>query len=244
MVLKIKKVAHLNKITLSNLTLKANGNARKFDLKIQDGLINGGKLSANATLNVNKDLPEFQSDIIVNKLKIESLLANENLENQVSAPLNVTVNAHSKGNSLAEITNNMFGHANVTIGKGVISNKLDAKLGLDFGKLFWLSLRGDKNITLNCGKFGFDIKDGIATSNVFWVNTQQTVIQGDANINLINKQVNVLLDSQPKDPSLFVNNKSIQVAGQFDEANYAINTTDNQLKKSAKNASHQQCNQH
>jgi len=242
--LKVKKVANLNKLKFENLNLKASGNAGKYDIKIQDGVINGGKFLANAAMDINKDLPEFQANIMINQLKIENLIASEKLDNQVSAPLIIKVNAHSKGNSFTEVTANLFGDADVVIGKGVISNKLDAKLGLDFGKLVWLSLRGDKNIGLNCGKLGLDIKNGQAVSDEFWMNTQQTIVQGEGKINLVNKQLNVLLDPQPKDPTLFVNHKSIQISGQLDKADYAVKTTDKQLKKSAKNMSNYNCNSH
>ena len=244
--LNIQKVKNIQPAELGPLTLTVNGQAGKFDVNIKEARLNGGKLSGSANLNFDEELSKtgvakFDAQIAVNQLQIAKLVDSTNLDEKLSAPMAVKANLHSAGDSFARITKNLSGTADVTIGKGIISNKLDAKLGLDFGKIFWLSLRGDKNITLNCGKLGFDIKQGVATSNTFWVNTAQTIVEGKGSIDLNNQHINVLIDPQPKDPSLFSTSKSIQLSGQLGAGDFAIKTTDSKLKKSAKNASSHQC---
>lgn len=241
LMLKIQKIINIKNIKLENLNLKVNGHAGKFDMKIEDTKINGGKILVNANLDISKEVPTVQTEVMVNQLQIANLLDSTNLDNKISAPLDIKMNIHSKGNALSEIESNLSGDADITLGKGIISNKLDAKLGLDFGKVLWLSLRGDKGIVLNCGKLGLNIKQGIATSNLLWVNTEQTIIEGEANLDFVNKRVNVLLDPQPKDSTLFAKDSSIQLSGQLDDAKYTVNTTSKQLKKPAQHSSNHDC---
>lgn len=241
--LNIRQVKKLQPVELGPMNLDVSGRAGKFDVDIKDSQLNGGKLSGNATLNFTEELAntgmaQFNAQINLTQLQIARLLDATNLDDKLTAPVAIKANLHSGGNSFANIIKRLSGDADVTIGKGAISNKLDAKLGLDFGKMFWLSLRGDKNIVLNCGKLGLDIKQGVAISHTFWVNTAQTIVEGKGSIDLNNQRINVLIDPQPKDPSLFSTSKSIQVSGQLGAGDYVIKTTDSQLKKPLKNASH------
>ncbi len=241
----IQHVNNIQPVTLSDLNLTANGHAGKFDVKINDAQLNGGKLTGKATADFNQELSKtglarLDLQIALNQLQMARLLSNTNLDDKLSAPLSIKANLHAAGDSFASMTKNLSGDADVTIGKGAISNKLDAKLGLDLGKLFWLTLRGDKNIALNCGQLGLDIKQGVATSHTFWVNTAQTIVEGKGRIDLNNQQVNVLIDPQPKDPGLFTVSKSIQLSGQLG-GDLTIKTTDSQLKKTAQNASTYAC---
>ena len=256
--LSVKKMKNINPFELSPLNVNVTGQSGKFDVDIKGSRIYGSKLSGNASLDFKEESPrpelansnsthtnlsrtnstKIQAQIVVDRLQIAKLLNSTDLDDKLSAPMDIKANLYSSGDSFARITKGLSGNAEMTIRKGFISNKLDAKLGLDFGKIFWLSLRGDKNIALNCGKLGFDIKQGVATSNAFWVNTEQTIVKGQGSVDFKNRQVNVLIDPQPKDPSLFSTSKSIQLSGQLGGGDYAINTTTSQLKPTRQASNH------
>lgn len=250
--LTIKKVKNIGPAQLSGLNMHIDGNAGKFDLTLKNAQLNGGKLSATASLDIaqkstaSDDLTQLQAQVFVDKLQLATLLDSTNLDDKLSAPVNAKAKINASGDSFDGMTKNLAGSVDIAIGKGIISNKLDAKLGLDLGKLVWLSLRGDKNIALNCGKLALVVKQGVATSNEFWVNTAQTIVVGNASINLNNQHINVLIDPQPKDPGLFSSSKSIQLSGQLASGksgggDYAIKTTDSQFKNSAQNTSNYAC---
>lgn len=241
LILKIQHIINIKNIKLEKMNLKINGSAGKFAVKIEDAKVNGGKFLVHGNVDTSKKLPAIQGEVTVSHLQIANLLNNTNLDNKLSAPLDIKMNIHTKGNALSEIESNLSGDAKITLGKGVISNKLDAKLGLDLGKVVWLSLRGDKEIALNCGKLGFDIKQGIATSNLFWINTEQTIIEGEAKLDFVKSRIDVLLDPQPKDSSLFTKDSSIQLSGQLDNAKYTVNTTPKKIKKSAQHSTKHDC---
>lgn len=241
LIFNIKNVINTKMIKLAHLNIIVAGDAGKYQMKIADSLINKGHLSVHGWLNVAQNLPMLKATLTINDLQVGSLLSNTNLNHKVSAPLAVKAEFNSKGSSLLEMTSNLSGNAKFSVGKGVISNKLDAKLGLDLGKVVWLSIKGDKDISLHCGVLDFKIEKGIATSNYFWVNTAQTLIDGQGILNLKNQHFDILLDPQPKNPSLFVKDSSVQFSGQFNNAKSTIKTSANKPRKSTQNFSNRNC---
>ncbi len=243
----IDHIVNIKHMDIRNLKVAVNGSNEEFDINIETDQLNGGKLSANVTIKpANKpaqDLSAVHMDVIVKKLKLASLLNNSELDNKVSAPVDIKIQGDSVGNSFREFISNASGKADITLGKGMISNKLDAKLGLDFGKVFWLSFREDKNITLNCGKISFNIKKGFANSRSLFIDTSQTTINGQSDFDFGNKRLNVLLDPAPKNPTLFAKNESIKLTGYLDGANYKFKTSTTKFKN-PQNLILQSCNTH
>jgi uncharacterized protein involved in outer membrane biogenesis len=110
----------------------------------------------------------------------------------------------------------------VMAGRGEISNKLDAKMGLDLGKLAWLSIRGDKDIAFDSGAVYLDFKNGIGLSHDTAVETAQTVTQGTGSIDLRNETLDFLLTPKPKDPTLFSLRSNIHIYGPLNKPQFKL----------------------
>ncbi len=241
LLLKTQKLINLKYVNVSNLNLSINAEKRLFKSKIKTSHFNGGPLSMDASVNLNKELPDFKIVAKATNLGIQHLLNDTNLDNKIIVPLNVDLNLRSKGNTMSNLISNLNGQANIELGRGMISNKLDAKLGLDMGKVFWLALTGDKKITLNCGKLSYQINKGFASSNQLWLNTEQTQINGQSSFDFGNKILKATLNPTPKDPSLFTSTKSIQLSGKFVGENYKFDTSLKKWDKFSNNSSNQEC---
>lgn len=161
----------------------------------------------------------------IHNLEVGTLLRTSNLYRKVSAPVEVKLNLSAAGNSISDMTSDLFGNIGFYLGAGKISNKLDATLGMDMGKLFWLSLRGDKDILIKCGIVDLDFKQGIGVSRSLWLNTEQTLIEGTGRIDLVQQDLNVVLNPQPKNPSIFTKNSSIHLSGPFSRPTYKLSKT-------------------
>ncbi len=86
---------------------------------------------------------------------------------------------------------------------GRISNLLDAKLGLNGGKVLRLLIGGDRAIAINSVDVAFDFDKGSGTSENISVDTAQTRVVGTGNINLRDETVDLLLTPHPKKPGIF-----------------------------------------
>lgn len=184
-------------------------------LKLQplQASLHGSDIHAQFQLQASKQPLTASLNLQVGKLPMQQLLASTKWSGMVSAPLSAKLDIQGQGSSVAQILTDASGHIGLSLAPGTISNKLDARLGLDTGKMAWLALRGDKRIVLHCASMQIALTKGIGQVRQLWMDSAQTVLTGSGNINLREETVNLLLIPHPKDPSLLALNSAIQVNG-------------------------------
>ena len=193
----------------------------------------GGIMDGRLTLNAEQSPLVATLSLNLEKLPADTLLTIAGLQDTLSAPLSLHTELHGTGNSIAGILADATGKLDISAGQGTISNKLDAKLGLDAGKMLWLSIRGDKPVSLHCGKMLFDFKDGIGKAGNISLDTAQTYLEGTGTINLQNETLSLQLTPRPKDPSLFSIHSDIHVDGALKKPKIALqrNTADKKISR-------------
>jgi hypothetical protein len=108
---------------------------------------------------------------------------------------------------------NLDGSLGAVIGKGHVPRILDL-LAINLAERvipIWGSHK--ESGQLNCGVIQFSNKEGVATSDVFWVDTQVGLLKGDGQINLDTEQLDFLLSPKPKDTSLLTLTTKLRVSG-------------------------------
>ena len=106
---------------------------------------------------------------------------------------------------------------------GRISNLLDAKLGLNRGKILRLLIAGDRSIEINSADVTIDFEKGTGTSKNISFDTEQTRIVGTGSISLRDETVDLLLTPHPKKPGLFsMRTSGIHIDGTFKRPQIAI----------------------
>jgi len=195
-------------------------------------VVAGAAMDGRLTLNAEKSPLVATLLLNLDKLPAETALAIAGLQDTLSARLSLHTELHGTGNSIAGILGDATGKLNIRAGQGTISNKLDAKLGLDAGKMLWLSIRGDKPVSLHCGKMLFDFKDGVGKAGNISLDTAQTYLEGTGTINLRNETLSLQLTPRPKDPSLFSLHSDIHVDGPLRQPKFALQRNTADTKKS------------
>ena len=127
-----------------------------------------------------------------------------------------------RGKSLAAMVASANGTLIAIVDGGSISNLVDAKLGLNLGKVLGLRFGGDRAIALHCGASAFDFRNGVGKSQALVLETEQTHTDGAGTIDLREQNFELLLTPQPKKPGLFTLNSSIRVQGAFKNARFKI----------------------
>jgi len=193
----------------------------------------GGTMDGRLMLNAEQSPLVATLLLNLEKLPADTILAIAGLQDTLSASLSLHAELHGTGNSIAGILGNATGKLNFRAGQGTISNKLDAKLGLDAGKMLWLSIRGDKPVSMHCGKMLFDFKDGVGKGGNISLDTAQTYLEGTGTINLQNETLSLQLTPRPKDPSLFSIHSDIHVDGALRKPKIALhrNTADKKISR-------------
>ncbi len=211
------------KVTLNNGDLKASPvHAKLF----------GSTVNAALSLNTQNQPTYAQIVIDAQNLAIDQALSNTKWRDMIAAPLTAHINMNGTGNSQASLLDSASGNMDFKIGHGEISNKLDAKMGLDFGKLVWLSLRGDTSIAVNSGAIHLDFKNGLGLAHYISIDTAQTITRGTGSINLGDGTLDFLLTPKPKNPTIFSLSSNIRIYGPLSKPAFKL-----EHKPSAEHAS-------
>jgi uncharacterized protein involved in outer membrane biogenesis len=136
--------------------------------------------------------------------------------------MGATIKLKGSGNSVADAAAKSNGRISAAIANGRLSNLLDAASGLNGGKIITLLAGGDKTIKVNCGGMAFDVKDGIGTSSLFVVDTEQTQILGKGGFNLASERFDFEVSPKPKRVGILSLRTPLRVFGSFKKPDYSL----------------------
>ncbi len=128
-------------------------------------------------------------------------------------PLAGRIRFTGRGDSIAAIMGHATGDVAGLLEGGSISNKLDAKIGLDLGKFVSLYFRGDRDVPVNCAALMFTFKDGAGTARLLRLDTEQTRVEGSGAVTLGDEKFDLRFRPQPKQPGLLALHSVIRVEG-------------------------------
>lgn len=117
------------------------------------------------------------------------------------------------GETVAAVVASSSGTLTAIVEDGRISNLVDAKLGLNIGKVVGVKVRGDRDIALDCGAVAFKFINGVGKSEMLMLDTEQTHVDGTGTIDLRDRNIDFLLTPRPKNPGLLTLNSSIHLQG-------------------------------
>jgi uncharacterized protein involved in outer membrane biogenesis len=182
----------------------------------------GGKITSEMTLDARKPIISTDAKIDFRGIRVDRLVPADSKVAQGAGLLGASVKIAGTGNSIADAAAKADGKMSAAISNGRVSNLLDAASGLNGGKVLTLLAGGDKTILVNCGGMAFDIKDGVGTSNLLVVDTEQTQILGEGMFNLKNEQFDMKLTPKPKSMGILSLRTPVRLYGSFKEPDFAL----------------------
>ena len=117
------------------------------------------------------------------------------------------------GTSIAELLGSANGRLAMLVNGGLISNLLVELGGLDVAESLRILATRDVQVKLRCAVADLSLKDGIATPQVFIIDTTDTVVDGKGTINFKSEELDLVTSPAPKDPSPFVLRSPILIRG-------------------------------
>src|SRR5690606_37360206 len=118
-----------------------------------------------------------------------------------------------QGASLAEVLATSDGALAIVMTQGRISLLLMEASDLDIGQALPLFLGQDKATRIRCGLADFVVEDGLLTSDVVVLDTDDSVLVGKMTIDMKDEVISAKLDAKPKDNSLFALSLPSDVSG-------------------------------
>lgn len=182
----------------------------------------GGHAVGQLTLDGRQQPPAASAALDLRNLRLEKLTAGFPAAAGAGGAITAQVRLVGRGDSIGALLGNASGTLTANLADGRISSLLDAKLGLNGGKLLWAKLGGERAIAFNCANLGFDFRNGVGTSRNLVLDTERTRIRGAATINLRDEQFDALLKPQAKQARLIALGSAIHAHGSFRQAAYSI----------------------
>ena len=157
--------------------------------------------------------PQVATKLLVQGFDFGAFLREIQVSRKAKGYLDIAVDVSSKGNSVKTLMENLDGTVGAVMGQGRLTKYLDW-LARDLTQKvipFWG--QNEKAGIIDCGAVQFDIKNGLAKSHGFVLNTPVSVLSGKGTINLATEQIQFLLKPAPKHLSLFSLATKLRVTG-------------------------------
>ena len=190
---------------------------KQFDLGMA-----GGHVVGSGTLNGQAEPPSSSIALEMRNVRLEKLFSALPEKARTAGPIKAQVKLAGSGGSVAAMLADATGTVAVVMDRGRVSNLLDAKLGLDGGKILGLLIRGDREIALNCAAVAIEFRKGVGRSHAFVIDTEETHADGTITVSLRDERFDLLLTPKPKDPGLFTLSASIRGEGSLNRPHFSV----------------------
>jgi hypothetical protein len=161
-----------------------------------------GSMDGHLSLQTQGNAASLIFVLKINKLDISYLTKGHKSTEGLEGNLDADIDLRAQGSSIAGLMRGLNGKTVLVMGKGRVDNKYIDLLGGDFSSSLFRLLNPFRKETqytsINCFVSGFNIKDGIASTTAFALNTDYMVVVGEGEINLKTERLNLSLKPVPK----------------------------------------------
>lgn len=208
------------KVAAPNLPF--NGMDVRFDLR--DGILKldplnlvlaDGRVEGVIEIDANPEKPPMKINLKLRQLNLNQFFEGTRFESNTQGLFGGKVTLAGEGASLADVLATSNGDLALVMSGGEISLLLIEAADLDLGQALPLFIGKDKSTRINCGVINFNVTDGQLTSNVVALDTKDSLLVGNVNINLKDEGIDARLDAKPKDTSLLSLRIPITITGKL-----------------------------
>ncbi|MES2979644.1 MAG: AsmA family protein [Pseudomonadota bacterium] len=207
------KVLHMKALPLDSISvgIKLDNGVLVLDpLKMG---VAGGQMAGRLGINSHVTPAAIDVKLDARGLQLNQLFPSVETSKSSLGRVSGNVELKGSGNSTAQLLATSSGTVSFLMGRGEISNILLEFMGLDGGEIIKFLIRGDRNVNLRCAAVAFDVNKGVMNSRVFLLDTVDTVVHGRGNINLDTEAIDLLLEPEPKDASIFSLRSPLKITG-------------------------------
>jgi len=161
-------------------------------------------------------------EVDVRGVRIESFLPVQAANSLLSGALNGRAVLDASGDSAEALLASVTGKLDAAVSGGTISSLLDAKIGLQGGKVVRGLLTGAEPLPIRCAAAALDFARGSARIRSLVLDTERTRTQGTGAVDLVHQTIDVVLTPEAKEPGLFVLERSIRLHGPLRQPAHAL----------------------
>jgi uncharacterized protein involved in outer membrane biogenesis len=198
-------------LTLDPLNFGLAGGTVKSTIKL-DGSGGAGKDAIKATL-----------DATARQIQVKQLFPQvEKIQQATAGAIYGEAKLTATGDSVAEMLAKSNGEVKGLVSQGVVSKLLLEEAGLNVGNIIITKLFGDKQVQLNCLAADMDVKNGVAQTQTFVLDTEEAIVDINGWVNLNNEQMNLRVKPETKGLRLFTLRTPFYVKGTFKQPDLSL----------------------
>ncbi|HYC48485.1 MAG TPA: AsmA family protein [Burkholderiales bacterium] len=210
-----KKIVDAGKVPIHDLSARwiMEAGVLRFEplrFRMADGTVN-----ANIRLDSNQKPLAGKINMDVSALNLRKLFPGEGRMKDPLGNLYGRIDISGHGTSVADLFGTSNGRLALLVNGGQISNLLMEAVGLDLAEALRILATKDQNVQLRCAVVDLSIKTGVATPQVFVIDTTDTVVTGSGTLDFRSETLKLTTRAEPKDTSPFVLRTPINVTGTF-----------------------------
>jgi uncharacterized protein involved in outer membrane biogenesis len=174
-----------------------------------------GTVSANIRLDSNEKPLAGKANIDVGSLNLRKLFPGTGKMKDPLGTMYGRIDISGRGTSVADLFGTANGRLALLVNGGQISNLLMEAVGLDLAEALRILATKDVNVQLRCAVVDLSIKSGVATPQVFVIDTSDTIVIGSGTLDFRSETLKLVTRAEPKDFSPFVLRSPINITGTF-----------------------------
>lgn len=175
----------------------------------------GGTIENEIVMNAKVEPPRGELQMNVKQLDLSRLFPELESMDDALGRMSGRADLVGRGRSVARLLGTSSGEASLAVSGGRISALLVEVLGLDLAESLAVLAADNPQTPLNCAVADVAVKNGVATTRAFVIDTRDTLVQVEGTIDLREERLNLLTSPKPKDPSLFSARTPVHLTGSW-----------------------------
>lgn len=175
----------------------------------------GGTLEADIALNGAATPLQGKARLSARSLKLKELMPGFEPMQTSLGELNGDAALRGRGNSVAALLGNADGSMQLAINDGTVSRALMEIAGLNVGNYLITRLFGDDEAQINCAVADLEFRQGLMTTPIFVVDTENAIIEVDGTVNFASEELDLDIDPESKGMRIFSLRSPLYVRGTF-----------------------------
>jgi len=178
-----------------------------------------GNVTLFASIDGTRQPVAGEVDIRLENLQLQDMLTKVGLEGEGLGTIDGRVRLEGNGRSIEELLGTADGQSVLTMTGGSIDGLILEAIGLDVAEalavLFGSEGEDTDTVPIRCAIINLEIDQGIATTKPIVLDTRDSKVVVDGQINLDQETLDIFIESRPKDPSLLSANQPIHIDGKL-----------------------------
>ncbi|WP_454254531.1 AsmA family protein [Pseudomonas sp. Marseille-Q8238] len=220
-----KRIVHSDQLPISDLDTHLVLNDGRLSLEPLRFGMAGGTLESTIQLDGNRVPLQGRAQIKARHFKLKQLFPTFAPMQTSLGELNGDADISGTGNSVAALLGSANGELKMLMNDGAVSRGLMEIAGLNVGNYVVNRLFGDDEVEINCAAADVGIKQGVLSTRLFVVDTENAIITVDGTANFASEQLNMDITPESKGLRVFSLRSPLYVRGSFKNPSAGVHAT-------------------